>query len=138
MRCKVKDAAESRYYSCACGPRSVGGGAQSEGGKEGTGLKRVKEGGGRELIANIRADIGGEGKKWAFSCRHHVMCTQELESAVQGWSRDLTSLFLLRDALVGVVGSDDITLLQERLQLLQRQWEEVCHQVQFECSCLLN
>ncbi|XP_019750512.1 nesprin-1 isoform X11 [Hippocampus comes] len=57
------------------------------------------------------------------------MRCKELESAVEGWSGDLTSLFLLRDALVGVVGSDDITLLQERLQLLQRQWEEVCHQV---------
>ncbi|XP_077408019.1 nesprin-1 isoform X11 [Vanacampus margaritifer] len=54
---------------------------------------------------------------------------KELENSVEGWSDDLTSLFLLRDALVGVVGSDDITLLQERLQLLQRQWEEVCHQL---------
>lgn len=54
---------------------------------------------------------------------------QELESSVEGWTDDLTSLFLLRDSLEGVVSADDITVLQERLQLLQRQWEEVCHQV---------
>ncbi|XP_077366762.1 nesprin-1 isoform X9 [Festucalex cinctus] len=57
------------------------------------------------------------------------MRCKELENSVEGWNDDLTSLFLLRDALVGVVDSDDITLLQERLQLLQRQWEEVCHQL---------
>ena len=60
---------------------------------------------------------------------HHVMWIQELESSVEGWTDDLTSLFLLRDSLEGVVSADDITVLQERLQLLQRQWEEVCHQV---------
>lgn len=54
---------------------------------------------------------------------------QELESSVEGWTDDHTSLFLLRDSLEGVVSADDITVLQERLQLLQRQWEEVCHQV---------
>ncbi|XP_061667964.1 nesprin-1 isoform X8 [Syngnathoides biaculeatus] len=57
------------------------------------------------------------------------MRCKELENSVEGWSDDLTSLFLLRDALVGVIGSNDVTLLQERLQLLQRQWEEVCHQL---------
>lgn len=62
-----------------------------------------------------------------MSC--HVMWMQELESSVEGWTDDLTSLFLLRDSLEGVVSADDITVLQERLQLLQCQWEEVCHQV---------
>ncbi|XP_057678025.1 nesprin-1 isoform X5 [Corythoichthys intestinalis] len=57
------------------------------------------------------------------------MRCKELENSVEGWNDDLTSLYLLRDALVGVVGSDDITLLQERFQLLQCQWEEVCHQL---------
>ncbi|XP_061559702.1 nesprin-1 isoform X16 [Phycodurus eques] len=57
------------------------------------------------------------------------MRCKELENSVEGWNDDLTSLFLLRDALVGVVGSNDVTLLQERLQLLQRQWEEVSHQL---------
>ncbi|KAG7239212.1 hypothetical protein INR49_029965 [Caranx melampygus] len=55
--------------------------------------------------------------------------SDELESSVEGWTDDLPSLFRLRDSLEGVVSSDDITVLQERLQLLQRQWEEVCHQL---------
>ncbi len=59
----------------------------------------------------------------------HIMWMQELESSVEGWTDDLTSLFMLRDSLEGVVSADDITVLQERLQLLQCQWEEVCHQV---------
>lgn len=46
-----------------------------------------------------------------------------------GWTDDLASLFLLRDSLEGTVSTDDITVLQERLQLLQCQWGEVCHQV---------
>lgn len=54
---------------------------------------------------------------------------QELESSVEGWTDDITSLFLLRESLEGVVSADDITVLRERLQLLQRQWGEVCHQV---------
>ncbi|XP_037304616.2 nesprin-1 isoform X8 [Pungitius pungitius] len=54
---------------------------------------------------------------------------KELESSVEGWTDDLTSLFLLRETLEGVVSADDITVLRERLQLLQRQWGEVCHQL---------
>ncbi|XP_027896443.1 nesprin-1 isoform X8 [Xiphophorus couchianus] len=54
---------------------------------------------------------------------------KELESNVEGWTDDLTSLFRLRDSLEGLVSSDDVTVLQERLQLLWRQWEEVCHQL---------
>lgn len=46
-----------------------------------------------------------------------------------GWTDDLASLFLLRDSLEGTVSTNDITVLQERLQLLQCQWGEVCHQV---------
>lgn len=54
---------------------------------------------------------------------------QELAATVEGWTDDRASLFLLRDSLEGVVSTDDITILEERLRLLQRQWEEVCHQV---------
>lgn len=54
---------------------------------------------------------------------------QELETGVESWNDDRTSLILLRDSLEGGVSVDDITVLQERLQLLQRQWEEVSHQV---------
>lgn len=63
---------------------------------------------------------------------------QELESSVEGWTDDLASLFLLRDSLEGVVSTDDITVLQERLRLLQCQWEEVCHQVQSHSSHQLS
>lgn len=66
----------------------------------------------------------------------HVIWMQELESSVEGWTDDLTSLFLLRDSLEGVVSADDITVLQERLQLLQRQWEEVYHQVDTHSACV--
>ncbi|KAK0149352.1 Nesprin-1 [Merluccius polli] len=54
---------------------------------------------------------------------------KELESSVEGWTDDLTSLFLLRDTFGGVVSADDLTLLQERLQLLQSQWDEIFHQL---------
>lgn len=54
---------------------------------------------------------------------------QELGATVEGWTDDLASLFQLRDSLEGVVSTDDITILHERLRLLQGQWEEVCHQV---------
>lgn len=54
---------------------------------------------------------------------------QELGGSVEGWTDDLAPLSLLRDSLEGVVSTDDITVLQERLGLLQCQWEEVCHQV---------
>lgn len=46
-----------------------------------------------------------------------------------GWTDDLASLCLLRDSLEGTVSTDDIKVLQERLQLLQCQWGEICHQV---------
>ncbi|TWW68818.1 Nesprin-1 Enaptin KASH domain-containing protein 1 [Takifugu flavidus] len=54
---------------------------------------------------------------------------KELEGSAAGWTDDLASLFLLRDSLEGTVSTDDITVLQERLQLLQCQWGEVCHQL---------
>lgn len=57
------------------------------------------------------------------------MRCKELGATVESWTDDLASLFLLRDSLEGVVSTDDITILQERLRLLQRQWEEVCHQL---------
>ncbi len=72
---------------------------------------------------------------YIISC--HVMWTQELESSVEGWTDDVTSLFLLRDSLEGVVSADDITVLQERLQLLHRQWEEICHQVDSHMTVIL-
>ncbi|KAG7275364.1 hypothetical protein CRUP_007920 [Coryphaenoides rupestris] len=75
-------------------------------------------------------------KKLSAPLPHHqeelhseqIRC-KELESSVEGWTDDITSLFLLRDSFGGVVSADDLTLLQERLQLLQSQWHEICHQL---------
>lgn len=57
------------------------------------------------------------------------LALQELGGSVEGWTDDLAPLFQLRDSLEGVVCTDDITVLQERLGLLQCQWKEVCYQV---------
>jgi hypothetical protein len=54
---------------------------------------------------------------------------QELENAVGSWTDDLTELTLLRDTLAAFIGVEDVSILNERIELLQRQWEELCHQV---------
>uniref|UniRef100_A0A8B9L0L9 Spectrin repeat containing, nuclear envelope 1a n=1 Tax=Astyanax mexicanus TaxID=7994 RepID=A0A8B9L0L9_ASTMX len=54
---------------------------------------------------------------------------KELEGSTEGWTDDVTGLCVLRDALSSNLSSDDLTVLQERLELLQRQWEETCHQL---------
>lgn len=45
------------------------------------------------------------------------------------WTDDLAQLTLLRDTLCTYISADDISILNERVELLQRQWEELCHQV---------
>lgn len=70
------------------------------------------------LSAALMDDVG-------LSC----LLFQELGGSAEGWTDDLASLFQLRDSLEGVVSPDDITVLRERLGLLQCQWKEVCHQV---------
>ncbi|XP_043075052.1 nesprin-1 isoform X1 [Puntigrus tetrazona] len=54
---------------------------------------------------------------------------KELESSIEGWADDVAGLFILRDSLSSGLSADDLTVLQERLVLLQRQWEETCHQL---------
>ncbi|XP_043945040.1 nesprin-1 isoform X2 [Protopterus annectens] len=54
---------------------------------------------------------------------------KELENAVDGWTEDLSQLTLLKETLANYISPDDIAMLHERLELLQRQWEELCHQV---------
>lgn len=58
------------------------------------------------------------------------MCTsfKELENAVEGWTDDLAHLSLLKDTLSIYISADDISILSERIELLHRQWEELCHQ----------
>ncbi|XP_038195664.1 nesprin-1 isoform X2 [Arvicola amphibius] len=57
------------------------------------------------------------------------MRCKELENAVGRWTDDLAELTLLRDALAVYISAEDISILNERVELLQRQWEELCHQV---------
>lgn len=45
------------------------------------------------------------------------------------WTDDLSQLTLLKDTLGAYISADDVSMLNERGELLQRQWEELCHQV---------
>ncbi|XP_060687754.1 nesprin-1-like isoform X2 [Hemiscyllium ocellatum] len=53
----------------------------------------------------------------------------ELESSFSGWTDDLAHLSFLKETLSSYIRADDISLLQERIELLHRQWDELCHQV---------
>uniref|UniRef100_A0A8D1VMQ0 Nesprin-1/2 domain-containing protein n=1 Tax=Sus scrofa TaxID=9823 RepID=A0A8D1VMQ0_PIG len=57
------------------------------------------------------------------------MRCKELENAVGSWTDDLAQLALLKDTLCAYISPDDISILNERMELLQRQWEELCHQL---------
>ncbi|TRY57107.1 hypothetical protein DNTS_023982 [Danionella cerebrum] len=54
---------------------------------------------------------------------------KELEGSIEGWADDVAGLCILRESLSSALNADDLTVLQERLTLLQRQWEETCHQL---------
>uniref|UniRef100_A0A452T3N3 KASH domain-containing protein n=1 Tax=Ursus maritimus TaxID=29073 RepID=A0A452T3N3_URSMA len=54
---------------------------------------------------------------------------KELENAAGSWTDDLAQLTLLKDTLCAYISADDISILNERMELLQRQWEELCHQL---------
>ncbi|XP_067272909.1 nesprin-1 isoform X4 [Pseudorasbora parva] len=54
---------------------------------------------------------------------------KELEGSIEGWTDDVAGLCILRESLSGGLSADDLTVLQERLIILQRQWEETCHQL---------
>ena len=41
----------------------------------------------------------------------------------------MAQLTVLKDAVCAYISADDISILNERMELLQRQWEELCHQV---------
>ncbi|KAG8444139.1 hypothetical protein GDO86_009355 [Hymenochirus boettgeri] len=57
------------------------------------------------------------------------MHCKELENAVEGWVDALAYLTTLKENLTLCISVDDISILNERIELLQRQWEELCHQV---------
>ncbi len=51
-----------------------------------------------------------------------------------GWKEDLTHLTVLRESLSSYISPEDLRVLQERIELLHRQWEEIGHQVLSETS----
>ncbi|XP_068533202.1 nesprin-1 isoform X7 [Anas acuta] len=59
---------------------------------------------------------------------------KELENAVEGWTDDLAHLSLLKESLSAYISADDISVLSERIELLHRQWEELCHQASIVLS----
>ncbi|KAG1946578.1 nesprin-1 [Pimephales promelas] len=54
---------------------------------------------------------------------------KDLESKFDGWKEDLTHLTVLRESLCSYISPEDLRVLQERTELLHRQWEEICHQL---------
>lgn len=62
---------------------------------------------------------------WSFSLWTSF---KELENAVEGWTDDLAHLSLLKETLSVYISADDLSILSERIELLHRQWEELCHQ----------
>ncbi|XP_035564310.1 nesprin-1 isoform X17 [Canis lupus baileyi] len=57
------------------------------------------------------------------------MRCKELENVAGSWTDDMAQLTLLKDTLCAYISADDISILNERMELLQRQWEELCHQL---------
>uniref|UniRef100_A0A8C6V408 KASH domain-containing protein n=1 Tax=Naja naja TaxID=35670 RepID=A0A8C6V408_NAJNA len=54
---------------------------------------------------------------------------KELESTAEGWTNDLSHLNLLKETLSTFISAEDISVLNERIELLHRQWDELCYQV---------
>lgn len=63
---------------------------------------------------------------------------QELENTFDGWTGDLAHLTVLRESLSCYISAEDLSVLQERIELLHRQWDEICHQVSRIDSSWLN
>lgn len=63
---------------------------------------------------------------------------QDLEGAIEGWTGDLAHLTVLRESLSCYIAAEDLCVLQERIELLQRMWEEICHQVTDAAAPLLS
>ncbi|XP_045579617.1 nesprin-1 isoform X1 [Salmo salar] len=57
-----------------------------------------------------------------------MRCT-DLEKTFDGWTEDLAHLTVLRESLSSYISAEDLSVLQERMELLHRQWEEICHQL---------
>lgn len=60
---------------------------------------------------------------------HFLSQQQDLENTFNGWTGDLAHLTVLRESLSCYISAEDLSVLQERIELLHRQWDEICHQV---------
>uniref|UniRef100_A0AAV2JAL2 Calponin-homology (CH) domain-containing protein n=1 Tax=Knipowitschia caucasica TaxID=637954 RepID=A0AAV2JAL2_KNICA len=54
---------------------------------------------------------------------------KDLENTFDGWTGDLAHLAVLRESLSCFISPEDLCVLQERVELLHRQWDEMCHQL---------
>lgn len=59
-----------------------------------------------------------------------LLLFQDLENTFDGWTGDLAHLTVLRESLSCYISAEDLSVLQERIELLHRQWDEICHQVE--------
>ncbi|XP_061899190.1 nesprin-1-like isoform X1 [Entelurus aequoreus] len=57
------------------------------------------------------------------------MRCKDLEGTIDGWTGDLSHLTVLRESLSCYISAEDLSVLQERMELLHRMWEEICHQM---------
>ncbi|KAK7904600.1 hypothetical protein WMY93_017207 [Mugilogobius chulae] len=57
------------------------------------------------------------------------MRCKDLENTFDGWTGDLAHLAVLRESLSCYISTEDLSVLQERIELLHRQWDEMCHQL---------
>lgn len=62
-------------------------------------------------------------------CFNSLLLPQDLENTFDGWTGDLAHLTVLRESLSCYISAEDLSVLQERIELLHRQWDEICHQV---------
>lgn len=92
-----------------------------------------------EIVDLLRYDWFREIKIDFCTCPFRL-CTsfKELENAVDGWTDDLAHLSLLKESLSTYISADDISVLSERIELLHRQWEELCHQASIILSFDMN
>uniref|UniRef100_UPI0037E92F69 nesprin-1 isoform X2 n=1 Tax=Semicossyphus pulcher TaxID=241346 RepID=UPI0037E92F69 len=57
------------------------------------------------------------------------MRCNDLENTFDGWTGDLAHLNVLRESLSCYISAEDLSVMQERIELLHRQWDEICHQL---------
>ncbi|RXM34120.1 Nesprin-1 [Acipenser ruthenus] len=71
--------------------------------------------------------LGAMNRRWQIL--QSLITEKELENTYDGWTEDLAHLSLLKESLSSYISVDDLSVLQERIELLQRQWEELFHQL---------